>query len=174
MMNDELFSVLNPMGVDQVGIVVKDIDEAAHHFRTLLGVGPFRVMEWPIEGIDPEGTLLGEPAEWRMKLAFAQAGDVWIELIQPLEGESLFSHFLEEHGAGLHHLRFLVADFDAATAALEAAGIERLSSGTGAHVGSRWAYYDTRELLGGLLIEVRPVLKESESAWATDDRDAES
>ena len=46
--------------------------------------------------------------------------DKQIELIQPLEGRSIYSDFLQAHGPGLHHIRFSVEPFDAAVVALTA------------------------------------------------------
>ena len=147
--------------LDQIGIVVQDVDAAADQFGSLLGIGPFRIMDWPIDGVDPEGIYLDQPAKWRMREGFCKLGPIQIELIQPLEGRSIYSDFLQAHGPGLHHIRFSVEPFDAAVVALKAAGLRVLSSGTGVHVGSRWAYIDTRQLLGGVLVELRQQLDET-------------
>ena len=51
------------LNLDQIGIVVSDLYSTAEKLQQLLGIGPFRVMEWPIKGIDPEATYHGEPAD---------------------------------------------------------------------------------------------------------------
>ena len=52
------------INVDQVGIVVRDLRQMAENLHTLLGIGPFRIFEWPIDGIDPESTYYGEPEQY--------------------------------------------------------------------------------------------------------------
>ena len=153
--------------VDQVGIVVKDVHTAAESLHRLLGIGPFRVLEWPIDGVDPESTYHGEPGHYRLRLGFTRAGATQIELI---EGQNIWSDFLERHGPGVHHFRVIVPDFEARVAALEAAGFKNIASGTGAHVGSKWVYFDAGELLDGIVIELRTRLDNAsgEGQWATE------
>ncbi|HJW89296.1 MAG TPA: VOC family protein [Anaerolineales bacterium] len=161
-------SLLPPGQVDQIGIVVNDLQSMAENLHRLLGIGPFRVLDWPIEGIDPQSTYYGEPASYRLHLGFAKAGQTQIELVQPLEGPNIWSDFLQSHGPGLHHFRLTVPDFEERVAALESAGFRNIASGTGAHVGSQWAYFDTSQVLDGLVIELRKRLdgESGEGQWA--------
>lgn len=153
--------------VDQIGIVVRDLNSMVTTLRQVLGIEGFRVMEWPIEGIDPQATYHGEPGNYRLLLAFATIGNTQIEIVQPLEGQNIYSDFLNEHGPGLHHFRLTVPDFDERVACLEASGIKKVASGTGVHVGSKWAYFDTTKLLEGVLVELRTSLEETggEGKW---------
>ncbi len=155
--------------VDQVGIVVRDLRATVQALHQLLGIGPFRVMEFPIEGVDPQTTYYGKPVSFKILLGFGRFGATQIELVQPLEGQSIWSDFLESHGPGLHHFRITLPDFEEKVAQLEAAGLINIASGTGAHIGSKWAYFDTRELLGGILIELRKRLEgaSGEGQWVT-------
>lgn len=156
--------------VDQIGIVVRDVQAIAEKLNQIFGIGPFRVMEWPIEGIDPQSTYHGEPRSYRIRLGFARAGTAQIELIEPLDDRSIWSDFLASHGPGLHHFRITVKNFDETVAALEQVGFENIASGTGAHVGSKWAYFDTAELLDGIVIELRTRLEgtDGEGKWASE------
>jgi len=158
------------VNIDQIGIVVRDLREMAENLNHLLGIGPFRILEWPIEGIDPESTYLGEPGQYRLLLGFARQGSTQIELIEPIDGQSIFSDFLDSHGPGLHHFRIVVSDFDEKVISLEKAGIKKIASGTGVHIGSKWAYFDTTELLNGIVIELRTRLEDAdgEGQWATE------
>jgi len=162
--------ILIGASIDQVGIVVRDVQAMAETFYQTLGIGPFRLMEWPIPGIDPQSTYHGQPRSYRARLGFARAGAAQIELIEPLDDQSIWSDFLASHGPGLHHFRFTVANFDETVAALQAAGFKNIASGTGAHVGSRWANFDTADLLEGIVIEVRTRLEgtDGEGKWATE------
>ena len=156
--------------VDQIGLVVRDAQAMAETLYQTLGIGPFRLMDWPIPGIDPQSTYHGQPRSYRIRLGFARAGDAHIELVQPLDDQSIWSDFLASHGPGLHHFRITVANFDETVNALQAAGFKNIASGTGAHVGSRWAYFDTADLLEGIVIEVRTRLEgaDGQGKWATD------
>lgn len=141
--------------LDQVGYLVADIQTAAGQLEDLLGIGPFEISEWPVEGNPPDSYLDGQPADWRMDIAFADVGSVHLELIQPIAGNPQMEEFLARRGTGLHHLRFSVDDFDQAVAEFQRKGYPMLASGRGVHAGSRWAYFDTRSILNGLIIELR-------------------
>jgi hypothetical protein len=158
------------VNIDQIGIVVRNLHEMAENLYQLLGIGPFRILEWPIDGIDPDSTYHGEPRHYRLLLGFARQGSTQIELIEPIEGQNIWSDFLNNHGPGLHHFRLVVFDFDDKVSELEKAGIKKIASGTGAHIGSRWAYFDTAELLNGIVVELRTRLDEAngEGQWATE------
>lgn len=161
--------VSGDVNINQVGIVVRDLRAMIEQLNQLFGIGPFRVMEWPIDGIDPESTYHGKPANFRLLLAFATIGQTQLEIVEPLEGQNIFSDFLESHGPGLHHIRFTVPDFEDRVSFMEAAGIEKIASGTGVHVGSKWAYFDTTDLLGGVVVELRTKLEDADGDghWVT-------
>lgn len=156
--------------IDQIGIVVRDVQAMAETLHRLLGIGPFRVMEWPLPNIDPQSTYHGEPRDYRIRLGFAQAGGAQIELVEPLDDRSIWSDFLAEHGPGLHHFRITVTNFDETVTALQANGLQQIASGTGVHIGSRWTYFDTADLLDGIVIEIRTRLEAAGGAghWATE------
>ena len=165
-MDEKESSTVKP-SIDQIGIVVRDLHSFLAALKGLLGIDDFRIMEWPIEGVDPEATYHGEPGNYRLLLGFATVGKTQIEIIQPLEGKNIYSDFLEEHGPGLHHFRLTVPDFESRIITMEKNGIENIASATGVHVGSKWAYFDTRELLGGVIVELRKHLEDAggEGKW---------
>jgi len=147
--------------LDQIGIVVKDLHGFTRQLTQLFGIGPFKVFEWPLEGVDPKATYHGQPGHFRLLLAFATVGKIQLEIVQPLEGENIYSDFLREHGPGLHHIRLTIPKFDDAVRSMKATGIENIASGTGVHVGSEWAYFDTTHVLEGVTIELRTRLDEA-------------
>ena len=135
----------------QLGIVVSDLDAATQALTTLFGIGPFRFIEWPNRP-DSRYWFRGREESIRIRQAFAQAGPIEIELIQPLEGErNAYRQFLDEKGGGLHHILFEVEDMDTVTGALSDKGIEVLQTGTGIRPGTRWALLDSEQALGFLL-----------------------
>lgn len=154
--------------VDQIGIVVRDLHAMVDTLTQLFGIDDFRIMEWPIEGIDPQATYHGEPGDFKLLLGFATVGKTQLEIVQPLEGQNIYSDFLEERGPGLHHFRLTVPDFEERSESLRAHGIENIASGTGVHVGSKWAYFDTSKILEGVIVELRTRLDEAgEGQWIT-------
>jgi catechol 2,3-dioxygenase-like lactoylglutathione lyase family enzyme len=135
--------------VRQIGIVVRDMDKAIGYFETVLGLGPWAVFEgepvWCREN-DREVTYKG-------KMALAQSGSVQLELIQILEGRSLYSDLLGD-GEGIHHLGFFVRDFEARMRAAREAGIPVLQHALLKKLGLtiEYAYLDTTET-GGVITE---------------------
>ena len=65
----------------------------------------------------------------RERIAVAQAGSLQLELLQPVDGPSIYADWLEEHGEGLSHLNFLVDDIDGVSAALAGDGFPCIQSG---------------------------------------------
>jgi catechol 2,3-dioxygenase-like lactoylglutathione lyase family enzyme len=137
----------------QIGIVVADRDRTTQLLTSLLGMGPFRFVEWPDR---PESKYYyrGSEEHIRLKQAFVQLGDVEVELIQPLEGHNAYQDFLDQTGGGIHHILFEVTDIDPIILDLAKSGITVLQSGTGIRPGTRWALLDTQKLLG-FLVELR-------------------
>jgi methylmalonyl-CoA/ethylmalonyl-CoA epimerase len=142
---------------DQVGIVVNNVVEMVEQFKNLFGIAGFEIIDWPLPDSDPESTYHGKPSFWRMRTAFATLGSLQIELVEPLEGNSIYKDFLLKNGPGLHHFRFTVQDFDDKVKKLEDAGIKMISSGRGMRTNSRWAYFDTFDIFNGVYIELRTV-----------------
>jgi hypothetical protein len=140
---------------DQVGIVVADLDAFLDAIEALLGLEGFEVIEYPPEDIEPETTYHGQPAEFTARIAFRNFEKFQLEVIEPGEGSSVFKDFLEDHGPGLHHIRFTEPAFDQISEELQTRDIQQIASGKGAHGTSKWAYFDTAAFLQGLFIEIR-------------------
>ena len=86
----------------QVGIVVRDARAAANAWTERFAMEPAQVVDWPPEGsdLDAQSTFRGRRGNFRMRLAFIETGPVQIEFIEPLEGDNIYSEFLEEKGEG--------------------------------------------------------------------------
>ena len=123
--------------VDQVGVVVRDLDRAREACRTFFGEESLPPLEFETGGA-------------KLRLAFFQAGEVQLELIQVVEGETLHSRFLRERGEGLHHLGYFVEDLEESLSRLEREGVRVLWRGEvpGA---AKFAYLDTERRLGIVL-----------------------
>src|SRR3954469_26077004 len=98
-----------PGPVRQMGYVVADLDLAMAGWLEL-GVGPWFVMR----GLTLQADYRGEPCETTLSLAFANSGEMQIELIQQLDATpSVFTEFLAAYGPGLHQLAYWTTDFAA-------------------------------------------------------------
>jgi methylmalonyl-CoA/ethylmalonyl-CoA epimerase len=132
--------------VGQIGVVVEDLDRAVAFYESTFGLGPFRIQEAEARNVWDRG----KEKRIKARLAFATLGQVEIEFIQILEGDSMHLEFLREHGEGLHHLGFKVKDFQAKVEQAKAMGFEVLQTGP---FGRVYAYLDTRRC-GGIIVEL--------------------
>jgi methylmalonyl-CoA/ethylmalonyl-CoA epimerase len=90
----------------QVGFVVRDMDQAVKRFSAL-GFGPFAPM--PL----PPGTkawFREQPNDARVDLKTVTIGNVALELLHPVSGQSPHKEFLDSKGEGIHHVMFAVDD----------------------------------------------------------------
>ena len=133
--------------VHQLGYVVSDIEKTCRYYESTFGMGPFS----EVIDVDMDGALLrGKPVKTKIKVAFAQSGDVQVEFIQPAEGENVYTEFLASKGDGIHHLAFQVDDMDAMKAEFAKKGFEPVFQRDMGVM--EFAYYDTSEY-GGLMVE---------------------
>ena len=138
---------LNMPRVGQIGIVVKDIEKTIRYYQDIMGIGPWALFEgepeWCLEG--------GKKVTYKGRMALANSGPIQFELIQILEGRSLYGDTLGE-GEGLHHLGFFVRDMDARLQAARAAGVPVLQHALLKRMGLtiEYAYLDTTATGGGI------------------------
>jgi catechol 2,3-dioxygenase-like lactoylglutathione lyase family enzyme len=152
----------------QIAMVVSDLDAALRRSADVFGV----VSPWRCYVFGPNGQHVyhGRPTSFSVRLALNDAKPQ-MELIQPLEGDSIHRDWLAEHGEGLHHIGFIVASVSQATAAMAALGVSPIQSGTG--FGARgdgdgaYAYFDAVESLGVIVEAVEPPsgLPEPDALW---------
>lgn len=120
--------------IDQVGFIVKDMEQATAYYGALFG--SFQVSEHELTG----ATFHGKTCDCKISMAIAMSGPLEIELIQPLGGENPYDEFLEEHGEGLHHLRFAIENLDETLKQLAGEGIEPFFQMSFPEIGVAFAY----------------------------------
>lgn len=101
---------------DQVGFVVRDLEQAMVAYAPLFG--PFTTMDGSVSQV----RYRGREEDVGLKLAFGRSGELEIEFIQWVSGHSPHREFIEKGREGMHHIRFRVEDADAWIARLEALG----------------------------------------------------
>ena len=137
--------------LSQVAFVVEDLEDGMDRFEGLLGVGPWQVYRFEPPALT-DRTFRGESHEYSMRLALAQLGETMLELIEPLEGPSIYTEHLDEHGEGLHHVAcFAFEDPHAVVETFEDAGMPVIQSGN--FDGVEYWYFDTADELNGTIFE---------------------
>ena len=92
----------------------------------------------------------GEPADYKMRIALSYVGQTRIELIQVLDGDTIYHDHIAKHGYGVQHFGMVVDDMDEAIALAEASGFQVIMSGSGFGLDGdgQYAYLDTEAYLG--------------------------
>jgi len=133
-----------------IGVVVKDIDKTVEYYSSMWGLGPWKKLE---RSPTKEQMLADGAYNWPygLRVAAARWGPMVLELLQPVEGKSIWADFLETNGEGIHHLCFDVSNWDEVVAQLKKQGAKLM---IGAKLeGVAWCYFETSP--GGLLIEIK-------------------
>jgi methylmalonyl-CoA/ethylmalonyl-CoA epimerase len=102
--------------LDHVAIAVRDTDSAVAELSARLGLRQVHSEE------------LSRPA---VRLTYLDAGNCFIQLVQPLSPDAEVAAWLDEHGEGVHHVCFGVDDVAAAVAAIGGETPSAVGSGRG-------------------------------------------
>ncbi|WP_432358701.1 methylmalonyl-CoA epimerase [Sporosarcina sp. UB5] len=97
--------------VDHIGIAVKDMKVALPYYIETLGL---KLLD--IEEVESQ----------KVKVAFIDAGNCKLELLEPIGEEGPISKFLEKRGEGIHHIAFGVTDIRKRLKELEEKGVQLL------------------------------------------------
>jgi methylmalonyl-CoA/ethylmalonyl-CoA epimerase len=140
--------------VRQVALVVPDAEAQARAWWQHLGIGPWNLYTLDAAALTA-ATYRGQPADFRIRHALAFSGEVMMELVQPIQGPSIWHEHLEQKGAGLQHIAFYPDDFVAASAALAAEGWIAVASGDGfgRSRDGRFAYLEHPDVVG-IIVEI--------------------
>src|SRR5512143_2122046 len=130
--------------IRQNGYVVRDIEQALHHWTTVLGVGPFFYFERaPIT----EFAYRGVTSPLEVSIALGNSGDLQIELIQQRnDAPSMYRDFLAAGREGLQHVAYWTNDFEADLARCLDAGFVVGQAGVAGGSNGRFVYFDTRRI----------------------------
>lgn len=144
---------------DQVGYVVHDFDGAVQEFGRRMGIRRWK--GWVYDAAYcPQRWFRGKDEAWSSKVAIPEYGPQ-LEIIVGLEGESVFSEFLDARGPGLHHIGYFVPSLDEAIASLEAQGFEVVQRGGGHGVegDGQFCFFDFTDVVGSYLELIEPPAK---------------
>ena len=138
--------------VDQLGFVFKNIEEQAKIMESVYGIPKFAMME------DKENvsTHRGKETNLVAKIGISRFINTQIELIEHVEGESIYKEFIDAGREGLHHISFFVDELDPYIEAFTKSGFEIVRAG---QIGKqRFVYFDTEETFG-LLLEFQETVR---------------
>jgi len=139
--------------ISQVAVVVEDLKKTIENYWQILGIGPWKIYTFAPPELK-EMTIRGKPVDYSMKFAETTVGNVIIEVIEPMEGPSIYKEFLEEKGGGPHHIAcYKVEDVQKTLNAFKEMGIDVLQSGKFHDV--EFYYLDTEKVFGAILEVVK-------------------
>lgn len=98
--------------IDHIGIAVRDLDERVTYYTNVLGMKLINVEEVESE---------------QVRVAFIDAGNTHIELLEPLTKESAIFKYLEKRGEGIHHIALAVTGIEQEMEKMLAEGARLLS-----------------------------------------------
>src|SRR5579884_2801773 len=99
----------SPLAVHHIGVAVTTIDDAMQFYGNTMGLAIHDLIELP---------------DRQLKVAFVQAANILIELLEPTDPDTPVARFLERRGPGLHHLCFGTPDIREHLRDLKDKGIE--------------------------------------------------
>ena len=106
--------------VDHIGIAVKNLDEQIKYYTETLGLKLLKVEEVPSQ---------------KVRVAFLDAGNVKIELLEPMSEESAIHKHIEKRGEGIQHVAFGVTGIRERMSELKEKGVRLLSDEPGPGAG---------------------------------------
>jgi len=110
--------------VDHIGIAVKSLDETLPFYT--------EVLKLSLLGIE-------EVESQKVKVAFLQAGETKLELLEPTSVESSIATFIEKRGEGIHHVALGVTSIKERITEMKEKGIRMIDEAPrpgagGAHI----------------------------------------
>jgi methylmalonyl-CoA epimerase len=126
------------MKIDHLGIAVKSLDGALKFYRDQLGL---------------DVSLRETVEQEKVNVAMLPLGEPRIELLEPMQPDSVIGKFLDKRGEGLHHIAIRVPDLNASVERLRASGARLLNeprAGAGGHL----YVFVHPSSTGGVLIEL--------------------
>lgn len=136
----------------QVAIVVRDIEAKTKAWSELLGKDPSKTVT--TDTVDKTGTeYLGEKTPGRLKAVVFDLGECILELMEPIDGPTVWQEYLDERGDCLHHIGFLVDGMEDAVKSVEAQGIPvaQRAEYTNPWEKGRYVYFRSEEKLGAMI-----------------------
>lgn len=129
------------IGIDHVGVCVRDMDQAGNAWSALLGL--------PL--VDREDVVPQKTSAAFVRMPDADAA---VELVCPMPGNVGLDKFLDKRGDALHHLAFAVTDIREALKRLADAGVRLIDTEPRPGAGGHLVAFLHPKAMGGTLVEL--------------------
>ncbi len=151
--------------ITQISLVVRDLRKTMEMYHTIFGWGPWNVFEH-VPPMHHDTQVGGKPADYTLLGAETYVGGeengMNFELLQPLEGPSLWQKFLDEKGEGIYSIAVMFKTLEESAAAKRHFEAHGMPVNMAARIGEHIEYY---------YVDSEPILKlalESGSGHAID------
>ena len=138
--------------VSQVSLVVRDLHGTMERYHEAFGWSGWRVFEH-VEPVHHGTELRGKPVPYSLRGAEVMVGSLNFELLEPLEGPSLWREILEERGEGIASIAVMFdthEESEAVRAGFASLGIDvTMRALIGEHI--EYYYLDTQDRFGCLI-----------------------
>ncbi|MFY3793194.1 methylmalonyl-CoA epimerase [Ureibacillus sp. MALMAid1270] len=122
--------------IDHIGIAVNNLEDKITYYTETLGLKLLRIEEVPSQNV---------------RVAFLDAGNVHIELLEPLSEDGAIYNHIQKRGEGIQHVAFKVGNIEEKMSELKEKGVRILSEqpvpGAG---GSKAAFIHPKDSFGVL------------------------
>jgi len=137
-----------------MAVVVRDMDKAVEYYRSL-GIATFQPEFMLDSSTYTDYKVFGKTPDTidKTRMRFVQISSFQLELVQPVEGETIYKEFLKSKGEGVHHIAYIVDDLEGETAKLAKKGIPVITRVYRGSTGAGFAYFDIRKV-GNVIIEL--------------------
>ena len=128
--------------IGQLGYVYKNIEKQAKLMEETLGLPKFQIIDVP--NLDTK--FRDKRTIVDIKVGFSQFGMFELELIQWVDGDSIYKEFLEQGKEGLHHYGVYVENLESYSTKMKEMGFQSVNASQ--FVNLKWDYFDTTDVLG--------------------------
>ena len=146
----------------QIAWVVKDIETTLRFFQDVMGINNFSKVD-TIRVKEFGATWYGKPSNAESLVAMAYTGETFIELIQPVSGNSIFQDYIDKNPAGgIQHIAYSipVAKLDKVISEFTNKGFPVISSFD--HPVAKIVFFDTTKEIG-VMTEIMGITEEGEA-----------
>jgi methylmalonyl-CoA/ethylmalonyl-CoA epimerase len=125
--------------IEHLGMACRSAEAAAKFYSEVLGL--------PVVSREALDDL-------KLKVVKVKTGESVLELLEPLEGESVISKFLASRGEGIHHVCLAVEDIREAIKELKAKGYSPIWDEPKVGAGGKWVTFLRPKDTFGVLLEL--------------------
>ena len=147
----------------QIAWVVKDIQTTLRFFQDVMGINNFSKVD-TIRVKEFGATYYGRPSNAESLVSLAYSDGIFIELIQPVSGNSIFQDFIDKNpSGGIQHIAYSIPvdKLNKIISEFSDKGFSVISSFD--HPIAKIVFFDTRKEIG-IMTEIMGITEDGEKA----------